>query len=197
MKSNMQSSVRKLTIMAILSAIALIIFIIEAQIPIPFPVPGVKLGLANTITLVALFINYHAPLSWDFISRNSSKEKNNDPPVLNNFDVFLILICRIFLGAFFTGRIITFVFSISGGLLAFFAMIIIKRFVNNKQIWVCGVIGAVFHNIGQLSAAIFMTGSPAIIVYLPILIIFGTFTGVITGLVAQFTLLRVRKDMSS
>jgi len=175
----MQISARKLALMAILTAIALIIYIIEAQIPIPVPVPGVKLGLANAVILFALFYtgkSYQSPL------------------VLTTANTFAILICRIVLGALFIGRPIALIYSLAGGLLGLTAQVIIKRFVSDKQIWVCGAIGAVFHNIGQIAAAIVITGTPAIAIYLPVLIIAGVFTGVLTGLIAQFTIERLRTD---
>ena len=171
--------------MALLTAIALIIFIVETLIPLPVPVPGVKLGLSNVIILFALFLNH-----------TGKKRESNALPYnikLNNFDVFLILICRIILGAFFTGRVITFAFSLCGGLFAFFAMILMKKIVTDKQIWVCGAIGAISHNTGQIIIAIIITGTPSIIAYLPVLIIAGIITGVFTGLIAQFTLLRMAK----
>ena len=174
----MKVSVRKLTIMAALTAAALIIFIIEAQIPLPIPVPGVKLGLANTMTLFALF-------------HGRGKERGADS--LSTANAFAILICRIILGAMFTGRIVALIYSATGGLLGFAAQVIIKRLVSNKQIWVCGAIGAVFHNIGQILAAMLITGTPAIAAYLPVLIIAGVITGVITGLIAQLTLTRIGK----
>ena len=176
----MRYSIRKLTFMAILLAIALIIFVIEAQIPLPVPIPGVKLGLSNAVTLFALFFSTRTP------------DTNRSPVYLNNFDVFLILVCRIILGLFFTGRLITFAFSLCGGLVALVAMIISKRFVNTNQIWVCGAIGAVFHNIAQIGVAIFLTGTPAIAAYLPILLITAIITGVLTGLIAQLTLSRIQ-----
>ena len=199
MNTKNRYSVKKLTFMAILLAIALIVFIIESLIPIPIPVPGAKLGLANAVTLFALFFANYSVRAHVVRPRAANDRPYNKHPYswwsisIKNFDVFIILICRIILGAFFTGRLITFAFSLCGGLAAFFAMVIIKRFVNDKQIWVCGAIGAVFHNIGQICAAIVITGTPAIAVYLPVLIIIGIFTGVITGLVAQFTLLRITK----
>ena len=170
---------KKLTVMAILTTVALIIFIVEAQIPLPIPIPGVKLGLANAVTLFALFYG------------GKSKEAEEPSPCFTTANVFTILLCRIILGAVFTGRPIAFVYSIVGGLLAFTAQVIMKRFVSNKQIWVCGAAGAVFHNIGQIAAAIIITGTPAIASYLPILVIAGVFTGVLTGLIAQFTLARL------
>jgi len=168
----MHKSVLKLTYMAALTAAALIIFIIEAQIPLPLPIPGIKLGLANAVTLLVLF--------------NPQKKVS-----LTTIDAFTILICRILLGAIFTGRLIAFIYSITGGLLGFTAQAIIKRFVSQKQIWVCGAIGATFHNIGQILAAMLITGTPSIAAYLPVLIIAGIFTGALTGLIVQFTISRL------
>jgi len=165
----MGKSTKKLTLMAILTTVALIIFIIESLIPIPVPVPGVKLGLANAVTLFALFSNQK----------------------LTTVNAFTILLCRIILGALFIGRPVVIIYSLAGGLLGFAAQVGIKRFVSQKQIWVCGAVGAVFHNIGQIFAAMLITGTPAIAAYLPVLIIAGVLTGVTTGLVAQFTITRM------
>jgi len=161
--------------MSTLTAVALIIFIVEAQIPLPIPVPGVKLGLANAVTLFALFY-----------------EKKSGVLKLGTVNVFAILLCRILLGAVFSGRLIAFVYSLLGGLLAFAAQITVKRFITKKQIWVCGAIGAIFHNIGQIAAATVITGTTSIVYYLPVLIIAGVFTGVLTGLVAQITIERIK-----
>jgi len=181
----MRMNVKKLALIAILTSVALIIFIIEAQIPLPIPIPSVKLGLANAVTLFALFL-----------SRNDKDDvKKADTDFINvtltNVDAFAILVSRIILGAVFTGRFLAFAYSITGGVLGFIAQVLMKRFVSRKQIWVCGAIGAVFHNIGQIFAAVVITGTPAIIVYLPALIIAGIVTGVITGLIAQMTIERI------
>jgi heptaprenyl diphosphate synthase len=106
-------------------------------------------------------------------------------------DAFLILVCRIVLGAVFTGRVTAFVYSLAGGLLAFAAQAALARFVTNKQVWVCGAAGAVFHNAGQVLAAVVITGTPAIAAWLPLLTAVGIVTGVFTGLVAQFTIQRL------
>jgi len=177
----MRIPVKKLTLMAVLTAAALIIFIIEAQIPLPLPVPGAKLGLANAVTLFALF-------------HSRSREQSADN--LSTANAFTILVCRIILGALFTGRIVAFIYSITGGFLGFAAQVIMKRFVSDKQIWACGAVGAAFHNVGQILAAMLITGTPAIAAYLPVLIVAGVITGVITGLIAQFTLKRIRQYTS-
>ena len=171
----MRIPVKKLTLMAALTAAALIIFIIEAQVPLP--IPNVKLGLANSITLFALFFSYG---------------KERGARFLTVADAFIILVCRIILGAIFTGRVVAFIYSTAGGLMAFAAQALVSRFVTNKQIWACGAVGAVFHNIGQIIAAVLVTGTPAIAAYLPVLIVAGVVTGVITGLLAQITLTRFR-----
>ena len=214
---------KKLTLMAILAASALIIFIIEAQIPLPIPVPGVKLGLANAITLFALFYNKspttkpqkttdaastaadvvnNASIENDTVgavSGEAGTESNTgekaitsaNAATLTSANAFTILMCRIVLGAIFTGRFIAFIYSVTGGILGFTAQVITKRFVSSNQIWVCSAIGAVFHNIGQIIAAVLITGTPAIAAYLPLLIIAGLLTGALTGLIAQITIKRI------
>ena len=144
-----------------MTAIALVIYVVELQIPIPFPVPGVKLGLSNIITLFALFFT---------------------GPV----DAIIILLVRIFIGSLFSGNITAVFFSLSGGLLCYFVTIILKRFVTDKQIWVLGVFGAIAHNVGQIALAVFYTGTKEIALYLPVLILAGVITGLFTGLAAQY-----------
>ena len=188
----MSTGVKKLVLMAILASLALIIFIVEAQIPLPVPIPGIKLGLANAVTLFALFFGCRGDGGCQGDGGLTTLRKLSNPRPLGNLDVFAILLCRILLGAVFTGRFAAFAYSLAGGLLAFAAQVIMKRFVSYKQIWVCGAIGAVFHNIGQIIAAVLITGTPAIIAYLPVLIIAGIITGTITGFIAQLTIERLR-----
>ena len=162
--------------MSVLTAAALIVFMIESFIPPPVPIPGAKLGLANAVTLFALFY-----------SGGIGGEANR----LTVVNVLMILICRIVLGSVFTGRIVAFIYSISGGLLSFAAQAVMKQFVSGKQIWACGAVSAVFHNVGQIIAAIFVTGTPSIAAYLPLLIITGIITGITTGFIAQFCAVRI------
>ena len=152
---------KKLTLMALLTAIALTIFMIEAQIPPVVPLPGVKLGLANIITVFAVF-------------------------ALGPREAASILFCRIFLGAVFAGNFSTIFYSAAGGTLAILATILLRKVLTNKQLWVAGAIGAVAHSVGQVGMAVFITGTPGIIVYLPPLICISIVTGCFTGLCAQF-----------
>lgn len=158
----------KLARMALLTAAALIIFMVEAQIPSPVPIAGVKLGLANIITVYAVFALGPAP-AW------------------------MILVCRVFLGSVFSGQMMTLFYSLGGGLLCWCAMSLLRRVVTEKQIWICSVFGAVFHNIGQIMVAALIARTAAVLAYLPILLISAVITGAFTGFAAQFLLERLKK----
>lgn len=159
---------RKLTRMALLTAIALIIFMVEAQLPPLTPIPGIKLGLANVVTVYAIF-------------------------TLSAGDTLLILLCRIFLGSVFSGQMMTFFYSLGGGLLCWLAMLLLRRLVTRRQIWVCSVMGAMCHNVGQILVAIWMTRTPSLVVYLPILLVSGIVTGLFTGVAAQLLITRLER----
>lgn len=156
---------KKLTLLALLSAIALTIFVIEAQIPALVPVPGVKLGLANIVTVFTVFA---------FRGRDGAA----------------VLAVRIFLGAVFAGNFSTIFYSAAGGVLAIMMTIGLKRVLTNKQLWVAGALGAVAHSIGQMAMAVAITGTPGLLLYLPVMIVCSVITGVFTGLCAQFVLSR-------
>ena len=156
---------KKLTRMALLTAIALTIFMIEAQIPALVPIPGVKLGLANIVTVFAVF-------------------------TMGSKEGAMILAARIFLGAVFAGNFSTIFYSAAGGACAILVTIGLKRILTKKQLWVAGALGAVAHSIGQMAVAVAMTGTPGLLVYLPVMILCGVITGLFTGLCAQFLVKR-------
>ncbi len=161
-------SAKRISLNALLTAISLTIFMVELQIPPIVPIPGVKLGLANIVTIFAVFL-------------------------LGPGDAACILLARILLGGIFSGRMIALLYSLSGGLLCFVVMLAMRRIVTEKQIWVCSIVGAIAHNAGQMSAAVFVTGTPAVLSYLPVLIISGICAGACTGLCGQFVVRRARK----
>ena len=161
--------IRKLTTMAMLCAVALIIFVVEAQIPALVPIPGIKLGLSNIITVFAVF-------------------------AMGSWEAALILAARIFLGAVFAGNFSTILYSAAGGTLAILAAIGLKKIVKETQLWVAGCLGAIAHSIGQMAMAIAITQTPGLAVYLPIMIGCSIVTGTFTGLCAQF-LVKRRKDL--
>lgn len=159
---------RNLILTAILTALALIAFTIEAAIPPLTPIYGIKLGIANVFTLFALY-------------------------ALGTRYAAALLFLRIVLGSIFTGQVVSFIYSLTGGVLAFLLMVLLKRFFPLKQVWILSVLCAVMHNIGQLLAAIFMTSTVQIIYYLPVLVISGIIAGAFTGLCAQLVLIRLKK----
>ena len=152
--------------MALLTAIALTIFMAEAQLPNPVPVPGIKLGLANIVTVYAMF-------------------------ALGPRDTLMILLSRILLGSIFSGQMMTFFYSLAGGLACYLVMLALCRVLTKKQIWVCSAVGGICHNMGQLAAAILIARTPALVVYLPWLVLCGMAAGLFTGLCAQFLTARL------
>lgn len=154
---------KKLTTMALLSAVALTIFIVEAQIPALVPIPGIKLGLSNIITVYAV---------W----------------ALGGKEAALILAVRIFLGAVFSGNFATIFYSAGGGLLAILTTIGLKFVLKENQLWVAGCMGAIAHSIGQMIVAVWATGTPSLLIYLPVMVVCSVVTGIFTGLCAQIIL---------
>ncbi len=156
-----------MTTTALLTAIALTIFVVEAQLPPILPLPGVKLGLSNAVTLFALCFA--------------------GPDV-----AAFVLTARILLGGLMTGQAFAMLYSAAGGLLSFTVTVWIYRFFPLRQVFVLSMIAAVLHNLGQLAAAAAMS-SAAVFVYLPVLIVSGIVTGLFTGLCAQFVLLHTQR----
>lgn len=152
-------SIKNLCLLALFATIALTIFVIEAQIPVPVPIPGVKLGLANVITMIVL---------TKFRVR----------------DALAVLLVRILLGTMFTGQVVSMIYSLCGGLLCFGAMAICIKIFKGKNLWFVSIIGAIFHNLGQIAAAIVVMQSVSVITYLPFLLVTGCITGLFTGFVA-------------
>ena len=155
----MKISVQKITLIGIFTAFSLIIFMVEAQFPV-MPIGGMKLGLANIVTMAAML----------FVGRKEAG---------------LSLLLRIVLAAGLYGTVVSFAFSLTGGILAYFAMCIAVSRVGENQLWVTSVFGGFFHNIGQLCAAAVISGTWAVFSLLPYLIISGILTGTLNGLILQ------------
>lgn len=156
---------KKLVLLGLLTAIALTIFMVEAQIPALVPIPGIKLGLSNIVTVFAVF-------------------------AIGPWEGAAVLFVRVFLGAVFAGNFSTIFYSGAGGLCAILATILLKKILTRKQLWVAGSLGAVAHSIGQMVAAIVISGTPGLAVYLPVMIACSIVTGLFTGLCAQLVLNR-------
>ena len=153
--------VKKLTLLSLLSAIALTIFMVEAQIPALVPIPGIKLGLANIVTEFTVF-------------------------AIGPKEGAAVLFVRVFLGAVFAGNFSTILYSGAGGLCAILTTIGAKHILTQKQLWIAGVLGAIAHSIGQMTMAVAITQTLGLLAYLPVMIAVGILTGAFTGLCAQF-----------
>lgn len=151
----------KLTRCALFAAMALIIHVVESFLPPLFPIPGIKIGIANIITLAAVYI-------------------------LGNKEAFLILMVRIILGNMFTGQVTSLIYSLCGGVLCYIVTIALKRFFKGNTIWFLGVMGAIAHSIGQTACACVLFCSMSFVYYGAVMCIFSCVSGTLTGFCSQF-----------
>ena len=168
----MKASTRAITQCALLTCAALVLSLLEGFIPAAMvPVPGIKLGLANIAVLVALYL-LGARYAW------------------------AVLICKCVLASVFGGGITSLAFSLTGGVLALGAMVLLKR-LDGKIISIYGlsISGAALHSIGQILAACVMLKTASVIYYLPALLISCVFTGAVTGAVAALVLASFRRKI--
>lgn len=162
--------VRRLAQSALLAAVALTIFVLEAQIPLPLPVPGLKLGLCNIVTLFALC---RLGRGWSLA----------------------IVLTRIVLGNFAVGQVMAMLYALAGGLLSFCVMALIFRRLGQSLLWVTGAFGGIAHNLGQMAVAVLVTSTPGLLAYLPVLLLCGILTGAFTGLCARLLCERLPNTM--
>lgn len=148
---------RRIALCSVMIALALALSYTERFLPLQWivPLPGVKLGLANIVTLIALYL-------------------------LNAKYAFLILIPRCVLGALFGGGITGLLFSLCGGILAMAVMSAAKR-LPVFSVYGVSILGAAAHNVGQILAAMALMQSVYVGAYLPYLLIVSLFTGFLTG----------------
>lgn len=162
---------KKLTLCGMLTALAVVLSLVERLFPLDaiVPVPGVKLGLANVVTLFAL-------------TRLSAR------------DALVIVLCRVALSSLLMGSVTAFLFSLFGGLLALAVMGLLLR-AEGKFCSVLGVsvAGAAAHNIGQIIAAVIWMKTGAVVAYLPWLLVMSVPLGLVTGLTAAVVLAHLQK----
>lgn len=150
-----------------LISLAFIFSYLEAVIPIPIPVPGVKLGLANLVTIVGLYT----------------------VGVKGTAAVSLIRI--VLVGCTF-GNLFSMVYSLAGGALSLLLMIAFRRTKWFSQIGV-SIIGGIGHNIGQISIAALVVQTAGVFYYLPFLMVAGVVAGAVVGLLGGLVTVRIRR----
>ena len=149
------------------TALALIFSYVETLIPINFGIPGVKLGLANLIIVVALY-------------KMSVKE------------AYILSVVRVVLAGFIFANLFSIIYSLAGGLLSLTVMALLKK---SKQFSTIGIsmAGGVFHNVGQLIMAMIVLESFNIAYYFPVLLLSGVLTGILIGIIENEMLKRLHK----
>lgn len=149
---------RKIAMCAVLTALALIFSYVEVLLPIFAAVPGIKLGLANIVILVALYTMGAGP-------------------------ALTINILRIMLAGFLFGNLFAIAYALSGGLLSFAVMYLLKR-TNKFSMVGVSMTGGVVHNAGQLTMASLVVANAKLFIYMPPLLVSGMLTGILMGMIA-------------
>ena len=157
--------IRQITIMGMLVALAMVLGFVETLIPINLGIPGMKLGLANIVVVIALFL----------------------------FDIktaVVVSILRIILIAMTFGNMSMMFYSIAGASLSLLSMIAISKIKSFSLISV-SIVGGIMHNVGQIICAAFVVRTNGVFTYLPVLIIAGLVSGALIGIVAGLILVRL------
>lgn len=155
----------KVAYFGVFTALALIFSYVETLIPIQFGIPGVKLGLANLIIVIAL---YRMKLS----------------------EAYLLSIVRVLLAGFIFGNYFSIIYSLAGGILSLTVMALLRKKGGFSVIGV-SIAGGVFHNIGQLIVASVIVETFSMMYYVPVLLIAGLVTGLLIGIASDGMLKRL------
>ena len=159
------NELQRTTRIALLTALSLILFILEGFLPLPLPVPGAKLGLAAIVTLIALY-------------------------TMSTRDAALMLTLRIVLASAFGGGLAPMLYSLAGGAASFAAMALLKRCTQFSIVGISAA-GGFLHNMAQLLVAAAVLETTALFVYAPVLGIVGILTGILIGIAAQIILQKI------
>lgn len=162
---------KKAAMLGMFTAVAMICSYIEAMIPVNFGIPGIKLGLANLVVLLVLYM-------------------------MGTKDALIVSVLRIILTGFLFGNLFGILYSLAGGLLSFLVMWILKR-TGKLRIISVSVAGGISHNTGQLLVAALVVENYKIMYYIPVLLIAGFLTGLLIGILSQEIVLRLQKFMKN
>lgn len=158
---------KRIALLGLTVALAMIMSYIEVLFPLNFAVPGIKMGLAN---IVIVFVLYRMSL----------------------VDAVTVSLVRVFLVSLLFGNFMSLAYSFTGAALSLALMAILKKTEKFSVVGV-SIVGGVMHNVGQIAMAVILMGTAQIAYYLPVLVITGTVTGVLIGLVSALVINRVKK----
>lgn len=166
----MKIQIRKMVFLALLVSMGVALGFIESMIPLPLPLPGARLGLSNLVVLTSLL-------------------------VFGNKEGFIVAFLKSLLLMLVTGNVMAFFYSTTGSILSCLAMIGAIRWIM-PRISSIGVslIGASFHNLGQVSVACLIVSNWRIFAYLPMLLLLGIFTGFFVGLGSNFIVDQMKRN---
>ncbi len=154
--------IKKMMLLAVLASQALVLSVVESWFPVPVGIPGIKLGLSNIITIVALI----------FFSLSNT---------------FAIVLVKCVLSSLFMGGPVVFAFSICGGILSTLIMWIMIKYMERWLSLVgISIAGSIAHNVGQILIACFIMSDLSVIGYLPILLLSGIIMGTFVGACSTF-----------
>ena len=156
----------KVAYFGVFTALALIFSYVESLIPIQMGIPGVKLGLANLIIVIALY-------------------------KMNMKETYILSLVRIVLAGFMFGNLFAILYSLAGGMLSLTIMCILKK-TDKFSVYGISMAGGVFHNVGQLFMAVIVLESGSIGYYFPVLLISGLVTGFVIGVISNEMLKRLK-----
>ena len=159
-------TVKKLTSLSVAVALAMVLSFIECLIPPLVAVPGVKIGLANIVTVFILYV-----FGW----REAAS----------------VSLIRVLLSSLLFGSAVSLAYSLSGAALSFLGMLALKKLPFSSEVSV-SIVGGVLHNAGQIIAACIIMENAAIMGYLPPLIISGTVAGVAVGTLAALLVKKLK-----
>ena len=158
---------KKLATAAVLTATAMMLSYVESLIPAFVAIPGIKIGLANIVTVFALYT-----IGWR--------------------GAICVSLVRVCLSSLLFGNVTGFFYSLMGAVLSFLGMLLLSKVKLFSPVAVSSV-GGVLHNVGQIFAASLVLETAAVFAYLPVLLISGTLAGVVIGVAAGLLTKRLEK----
>ena len=160
---------KRIAFLGLFVALAFVLSYIEFMLPLNIGIPGAKIGIANLAVMVTLY-------------------------TVGERDAIVLSIIRVVLVGLTFGNLSMMMYSLAGAALSLFAMLIAKR-ISRFSMTGVSVLGGVFHNVGQIIVAMLVLETKSLIYYLPFLIIVGTITGVVIGIVSSLITDRVKRSM--
>lgn len=169
-QADLKNRIHRITLCGVLTAIMLILGLLESQLP-PGPVPGIKLGLSNSMLVFAIYM-LGIPTS------------------------FLLMILKVTLSGFMFGSISAMMYAFAGGLLSMAIMSLLSR-VKGVHVIVVSMAGGIMHNVGQVALAMLILKTPQLLYYMAILMAAGMACGALSGVCADRVMRHLKTGLNN